>query len=156
MNHPQYRDQDPIGNLLLYLNTRMQLSPAFNPAIRPMLIDQTLIQKLQVARPAEVLSTAYWLDTAYACSYKMLPDKDGIPVKKISEIFPPKSVLLDADGFFNNIPGTDFIEIVKDSTIVPFSRDSFATLKLEAPEAHELANCIMAELQKQRKTHIAL
>jgi len=156
MNHPQYRDHDPVGNLLLYLNARMQLSTAFNPAILPMMLDQTLTQKLQVARPGEVLTTAYWLDDAYGCSYKMVPDKDGIPVKKISEIFPPKSVLLDADGFFNNVPGNDFIEIVRGSTVVPFSRESFAALRLEAPEAHALANCIMAELQKQSKTHIAL
>jgi hypothetical protein len=152
----EYRDYDPIVNLLHYLNTRMQLSAAFNPAILPMLHDQTLTQKLQICRPGQVLTMAYWLDVLYAYSFKMVPDKNGKPVKKILEIFPPKTIILDPTGFFGNEPSDVFMEIVKGATIVPFSQPHFAALKLDAPETETLANCILAEMVKQSRTRMEL
>jgi hypothetical protein len=152
----QYRDHDPIGNLLQYLNTRMQLSPAFNPAITPMLHDQTLTGKLQIGKPGDVITTAYWLDEFYGYSYKIVPDKNGAPVMKILEIFPPKSIMLDSIGFFQNLPGDVYMEIVKGASIVPFTQLHFAELRLDAPEAEALANCVLAELIKQGKTRMEL
>lgn len=156
MNQLQYMDHDPIGNLLHYLNTRMQLSTAFNPSILPMLQDRTLTQKLQICHPGQILTLAYWLDEFYAYSYKMVPDKNGKLVKHISDIFPPKTIILDPTGFFGNEPSEVFIEIVSGAPIVPFSQQHFAELKLDAPEAETLANYILAELLKQNRTRMEL
>ena len=156
MNLPQYRENDPVGNLVLYLNTRMQLSAAFNPSILPMLKSEPLAEKLIITRPGHVSVMAYWIDNFYACSYKMVPDKNGRLEKKIVEILPPKSIVLDPIGFFANEASDHFLEIVKGANIVPFSQDYFAKLKLTAPEAETLANCIMAELMAQSKTRMGL
>jgi hypothetical protein len=79
-----------------------------------MLQDQTLTQKLQICRPGQVLTMAYWLDDLYSYSYKMVPDKNKVSVKKIMEIFPPKTIILDPTGFFENDPSDVYIEIVNE------------------------------------------
>jgi len=149
MSIPNYKDHDPIGNLLLYLNSRMTLTEVFNPAILPMLGSKFLKEKLEVTEPGKVLIKAYWLDDCYGYSYKMLPDKNNLLVKKIKQIYPPKTILLEPVGFFKNEPGKSFKAIVKGGNIVPFWQQDFASLKLVAPEAEALANCILAENGEQ-------
>jgi hypothetical protein len=145
-----YENGDPVGNLLLYLNSKIDLSPDFQPSILPMLEPRLLKKKWPLAKPGDTLRTAVWLDDAYGCSYKIHFDKNDLPLKQIIDFFPPKSILLDALGFFSNESTDCHFEIVKNATIVPFGRTDFEQLKLSAPEAEALANRILAEMLKLR------
>lgn len=151
-----YKKGDPVGNLLLYLNSKLDLSPDFQPSILPMLKSRMLKEKWSLAKPKDTLRTAVWLEDAYGCSYKMAYDKNDLPVKQIIDFFPPKSIMLDAYGFFSNEPTDCHFEIVKNATIVPFEHSDFEQLKLTAPEAEALANRVLAEILKLRTSKAEL
>lgn len=151
-----YKEGDPVGNLLLYLNSKLNLSPDFQPSILPMLESRRLKEKWSLAKPGDTLRTAVWLDDAYGCSYKMVYDKNDLPVKQIIDFFPPKSIMLDATGFFNNEPTDCHFEIVKNANVVPFEHANFEQLKLTAPEAEALANRILAEMLNLRTSKAEL
>ncbi|MES2454935.1 MAG: hypothetical protein V4594_05330 [Bacteroidota bacterium] len=134
----------------------MTLPPTFNPAILPVLKDTTLKKTLVVVEPGQVLSTAYWLEDSYGFMYTSTPDKDGKPIIKILRIYGPKTIMLDPTGFFENEPSEYYLAIVKGATIVPFQVQDFINLKDEVPEAEALANCVLAELNKQAHTRNAI
>lgn len=143
-----YKKGNPVGNLLQYLNNKMTLSSVFNPTILPMLIPKKNKIKWLWSKPKDTFRTAIWLDEGYGCSYKMLPDKHNVLVKHIIEFFPPKTIMLDAAGFFDNKPTDFFYEIAAKGVTIPFNYTCFEKLKLTAPEAEALANKILAELLK--------
>ena len=153
---PIYTTDNPIENLLRYLNSRMELSPTFNPDILPMLHSSISSEKQVFAKPGDTLRTAVWLEDAYGQSYKMVFDKDDLPVKLVIDYFPPKSIMLDSLGFFNNEPTDCFYEILPNATIVPFDHSHFEELKLTAPEAEALANRILAEMLKLKDGRMTL
>ena len=153
---PKYSKIDPIGNLLLYLNTRMELSPAFTVGILPMLDLLTSKEKRLLSKPGDTLRTAFWLDDAYGQSYKMIFDKNDLPVKQVIDYFPPKSIMLDSLGFFNNEPTDCFYEIAPNATVLSFEHASFEELKLAAIEAETLANRILAEMLKLKDGKMTL
>ncbi|MBB5439652.1 hypothetical protein HDC92_003348 [Pedobacter sp. AK017] len=140
----------PVGRLLAYLKSKMQteLTAAFSAGIIPMLNADTLPKLLLLAKPGDILQTAFWLDMGYGRAYKILYDKEGLPFERTIDFFKPGKIMLDPTAFFEGQPGNCYLEITKDAVIVPFTRENFNLLQLSAPEALTLANNILADGQK--------
>jgi len=145
----EYTKGAPIPNLKGYLHSKIVLSPAFDPSIDPMLVAKVLAAKYTSPKNADgVNDIAYWVDEGYGYFTKPGKDKEGLDIVHIDEILPPKFIALDADGFFNNVPSDRELHFTKGSVIVPFTKADFMALKVTAPEAEALANCILAEHEK--------
>jgi len=144
-----YTKGAPISNLKGYLHSKIELSPAFDPGIDPILIAKILAVKYTSPKNAEgVNDIAYWVDEGYGYFTRPGKDKEDMDIVHIDEIFPSKMIGLDADGFFNNVPSDRTLHFTKGSVIIPFTKENFLTLKITAPEAEALANCILAEIKK--------
>ncbi|WP_285054859.1 hypothetical protein [Pedobacter ginsengisoli] len=145
----EYTKGAPIANLKSYLHSKIELSAAFDSGIDPMLAADTLTARYTSPKNEDGINDiAYWVDEGYG--YFTMPgkDKEGLDVVHIDEIFPPKMIALDADGFFNKVPSYRTLHFTKGSVIIPFPNPAFVTLKVVAPEVDALAICILAELKK--------
>lgn len=144
----EYTKGAPIPNLKSYLHSKIELSPAFDPSIDPMLVAKILAAKYTSLKNGDgVNDIAYWVDEGFGYFTKPGKDKEDLDVEHIDEILPSRMIGLDADGFFNNAPSNRTLHFTKGSVIIPFSKANFLTLKVTAPEADALANCILAELK---------
>lgn len=145
----EYIKGAPAANLKGYLHNKIELSPAFDPGIDPMLIPHILITKYTNPKNSDgVNDIVYWIDEGYGYFTKPGKDKEDLDVVHIDEIFPPKSIALDADGFFNNVPSDRELHFTKGSVIIPFAKADFLKLRSIAPETDALATCILAEIKK--------
>ncbi|TKC09249.1 cyclic nucleotide-binding domain-containing protein [Pedobacter frigoris] len=144
----EYTKDEPVLNLKSYLHSKIVLSPAFDPSIDPMLIAKILAAKYTSLKNGDgVNDIAYWVDEGFGYFTKPGKDKEDLDVEHIDEILPSRMIGLDADGFFNNVPSNRTLHFTKGSVIIPFSKADFLILKVTAPEAEALANCILAELK---------
>ena len=138
-----------LANLKGYLHSKIELSPAFDPGIDPMLAVNLLTTKFTNPKNKDgVNDIADWIDEGYGYFTKPGKDKEGLDILQIDEILPSKMIALDADGFFNNVPSDRTLHFTKGSVIVPFTKADFLTLKETVPEAEALAICILAELKR--------
>jgi CRP-like cAMP-binding protein len=139
-----------VCNLLNYLNGQGNLSDEFNIVIGPMLKDDCLAAKLLVAEPGNVCQTAYWIEKGYARFYMKCRDEEGVEIEETIDFCGPGKILVISECFFRDEPCQYYVEIAKDSVIVPFSRVNFEILKLTAPEAEALANNILSSINTER------
>ena len=138
-----------VANLKVYLHSKIELSPAFDPGINPMLAANTLAAKYTSPKSKDgVNDIVYWADEGFGYFTKPGVDKEGLPLIRIDEIFPSKFIALDADGFFNNVPSDRELHFTKGSVIIPFTKADFLKLRSIAPETDALASCILAEIKK--------
>lgn len=142
-------DPGPVQNLLKHLHSKMTLTEAFDPNIFPMLGAWVSLRKHTLEKTKRttemVLETAYWIETGYLYVLEEYLGKGGLPVMNVVDLFPPGYIALDPNGFFNRKSNNKIYRMAKNTVFVPFSTDNFSKLKLSAPEANALANCILAE-----------
>jgi len=130
----------PIKNLIVYLNAATSLSEAFVCNIIPMLKTGKTSRPLKVASIGKKFQTAYWLDKGGARYYVIKHDEYGIPYESTTYIFGSGKILFDAECFFYDALSRYHIEISRDAVYVEFNRESFLLLASIAPEATELAS----------------
>ncbi|WP_276088593.1 hypothetical protein [Pedobacter sp. JY14-1] len=131
---------EPVKNLITYLNSITSLSEAFVSNIIPMLKTGKTARPLKVASTGKKFQTAYWMDKGGARYYVIKHDKYGIPYESTTYIFGKGKILFDSECFFYDALSRYHIEICRDSVYVEFSRESFLLLAGVAPEAVELAS----------------
>jgi hypothetical protein len=135
----------PVEVLLAYLHSKMALSGAFDLSIMPMLQAIDIAKEYHCIKIMGVMRTAYWIHAGYGFETVTLPDKDGIPVRHIVDVYGPGKIMLHADGFFNNEKTVREFWIAAGAIVVSFTQQNFVDLKLGAHEVDTLATCILAE-----------
>ncbi|WP_285008433.1 hypothetical protein [Pedobacter faecalis] len=135
----------PVENLLTYLHSKCKLSDTFDSSIIPML-ESTKHDKLyRSAKTDGVLLTAYWIDEGYSYMTEAGLDREGLPVTHVTDIFPPKMIMLHSDGFFNGKATKADMFVAKGAVSIPFTREAFDVLGLTETGVDKLATCILAE-----------
>jgi len=142
-NHSEF-DIQVVDNFISYLNGRSIASDNLRKNISPMLGVRILDKKERIVNQGEVCTSSFWLQSGYGRCFVIVKDKEGLPFEKTIKFFGQGKIASINSAFFNGEPCDFNFELSAGAVVVPFSRSCFEKLKLNVPEAGDLANSIMA------------
>ena len=137
-------DMQVVDDFIRYLNGLLNVSDHLRRCILPMLWVRTFAKKERIVRSGEICTASFWLKSGYGRCFVDAKDKEGLPFEKTVRFYGPGKIAAIHSGFFNDKPSPFNFELSAGAVVVPFSRSCFEKLKLNAPEAGDLANSIMA------------
>lgn len=125
----------------------------------------TILSKLQVVKlkkkkvilkEGEISKEAFWLQSGYGRYFRTVTDEDGVTYQETFSFCKPGKIVFIAGSFFNNNPSEFGFELAAESVIIPFSKESYESLKVRVPEIAFVANRISSLDNKElmKKNHL--
>lgn len=133
------------NNLLAFLKNLFPVTVIFDETILPMLQAYEAKKRFKFAKPGEEIRIALWVARGYVRFYVKSTNKRRIAVEETIKIGIAGSIVLVKACFFNGKKCPCYIDIVKGSIVIPFTRDFYDQLKEKAPETEGLANSVLSQ-----------
>jgi hypothetical protein len=131
-------------NLVNHLKKQFPVTGTFDEGIKPMLHAYIAIRRVQFAVPGDLLKTALWIDSGYVRLHRKFTNTAGVEILETIDFGIRQSILVIPECFFNGKKCTCYIEIMKGTVVIPFTRELFDMLKLLAPETTELTISVLS------------
>lgn len=115
-----------------------------------------LKKKKVILKEGEISKEAFWLQSGYGRYFRTAIDENGVKYQETFSFCKPGKIVFIAGGFFNDNPSEFGFELAAESVIIPFSKESYESLKMRVPDIAFLANRISSLNNKEllKKNHL--